>query len=504
MRVSIAKKPDDLVNFPTKNVASIEELAGLIVEHSYSLSTFTGGYRKKSNFIQAEAIGLDFDEGYTLTEAVKDFADAAHIIAPTRSHGVEKNGKIQDRFRVILFLSEPIRSPEVFEATWFALAEIFPKLDHACKDPSRFFFPSMYVESINAKGSLVAPVQPAPKPEKKEVNIDDYLPGTRGELGRATKEFLDKGFQEGGRNNATVKAAKDFQQNLYPIEEAIETIVSALHRNGTIAADFPESEVISTIRSAYRSEPKHDPRIKQLAFKLQPIGELYRDNTEVDWLVHELLSVGGVSVFSADPKAGKSTILRQLAREVLRGGRFLDRQCKQGAVQYYAIEEQKSVINKSFRRLGVRDDEPLLVHLGDALTDDKWNDFREILITMRPALAIVDTMFDFIEVESENNYKEVKRELRKLRSIARESGTHIVLVHHNSKGSKDDKRRGNRSILGSTAISGGVDTIIVMEIEGETRFITTSGREVRRWAHYPLEFHSNDFTYTLGKHAEDF
>ena len=162
------------------------------------------------------------------------------------------------------------------------------------------------------------------------------------------------------------------------------------------------------------------------------------------------------------------------------------------------------MVNASFQRLGVSGKEPLFVHVGDPLADSKMEDFRDLLMEQKPALAVIDTLFDFVDVESENNYKEVKRELRRMRNIARETGTHILLVHHNSKGQKDDRRRGNRGILGSQAIAGGVDTIMVLEVEGSTRVITTSGREIKRWNNRELVWNEKDATYSLGPETDDF
>jgi RecA-family ATPase len=231
---------------------------------------------------------------------------------------------------------------------------------------------------------------------------------------------------------------------------------------------------------------------------------MYKDKTEIDWVVDELLMVGGLSIISADPKAGKSTVARQLVKEVLRGGTMFGRKCRKGAVMYFGMEEHTQVLNKSFNRLGIKEEDPLLIHVGDVLTDDAFNDFRETLIELKPVLVVVDTMMDLIQVESENNYGEMKTKLRKLRQVARDSGTHILCVHHNNKsGGDNDKRRGNQRILGSQAISGGMDAILVIELEGKTRYITSSGREVKQWHRQPLEFDYPSFTYTLGVKKQD-
>jgi hypothetical protein len=499
VQISIGTDKNEMKNFKVLQVKNSEELAKVITETNYSLGIFKDGLRNKANFISTEAIGLDFDAGYTLEQAKTDFAEYSHIIAPSKSHRVEKNGLVSDRFRVILFLKTPITDVNVFESTWHSLFEKWPQADKACKDASRFFYPSQSIEAIRKGGKLIEVVLPKPKSEPKVANNLDYIsPSVRGTIARETIKFLETGVESGGRNHATHKAAKEFQQAMYTLEEAESQIVEALNANGTIANDFTESEVLATIRSAYNTEAKHEARITPKAFNLKPLSELYKTKADISWLVDGLLAVGGVSLMASDPKSGKSTIARQLMRDIIRGGNFFGRKCKQGTVHYYALEEQLEVLNKSFQRLGLDGTEPLFVHIGDPLTDAGFEDFKESILEHKPALAVVDTMFDLIQVESENNYKDIKRELRKVRKLARESGTHILLIHHNSKGSKDDKRRGNRSILGSTAIAGGVDTIMVIEVDGKTRIINTSGRETKDWYQRELVFDFNDRTYSLG------
>jgi hypothetical protein len=502
MQISVSKSTNDLKNFESQLV-TFGHLQHIVCHKNYSLGLFKDGIRRKENFLTADAIGLDFDSGYSLEQALIDFADFKHIIAPTRSHQKEKNGKVEDRFRVILFLTEPITDAETFEATWFKLQKRWPKCDPQCKDASRFFYPSVSIRSSKASGGLIIPVKPEPKVIKQEIPVNTAVPGQRGKLSNKTLELLLKGIEPGNRNGETYKIAKDFQQNLYEFEDACAQIVSALEKNNTIDRDFPEEEVVAAIKSAYNRDAKHDPRIKPRAFNLLPINQLYQAKSQLEWLVDKLFTVGGVSLVSSDPKAGKSTLVRQLIRDVLQGKDFLGRKCKQGAVHYYGIEEQVEVVNASFRRLGVTSHDPLLVHIGDLLNETPMEDFKEILRETKPVLAVIDTLFDFVDVESENNYKEVKKELRKIRQIARETNTHIMLIHHNSKQQKDDKRRGNRGILGSQAIAGGVDTIVVIEVDGGTRIISTSGREIKQWKNKEIIFNDTTCTYSLGADVDD-
>jgi hypothetical protein len=168
------------------------------------------------------------------------------------------------------------------------------------------------------------------------------------------------------------------------------------------------------------------------------------------------------------------------------------------------LEEQVEVVNESFQKLGVGSEEALSVHIGEPLTEQVTKDFADMVMSLKPSLVVVDTLFDLIDAE-ENNYKEVKKAMRAIRKLARASGSHIALVHHSGKGDSNPKfrSRGQRAILGSTAISGGVDAIMIMEVNGQQRQLMATGRGVRRFRNCVLRFDSRDDTYTLGPEAKD-
>lgn len=498
MKISVSNYGKSKTYTPVE-ISNYSELEKVILSQPYSLAIFKDNLRNKENFLQTELVGLDFDEGVTLQEAEDLLKDYMYVIAPTKSHRKEKNGNVCDRFRVILFLSEPITDNATFEATWHSVYEKFPKIDKACKDSCRYFDPSTEVYRFNSKGIKITPVAPKPKEVKAPVEVS---PGQTGKLAKRTLEFLTLGTQPGQKHHELYAAARDAHQNLYSIEWFSQQVELLAEKTGDDS--YVDSGAIKTIEDAFNKEPKHDPRIEPRAFKLQKLGELYKDKTEVEWIVDELFSAGGVSLISGDPKAGKSTLVRQLIRDILRAGTFLGRRCKQGSVHYYAIEEQVQVLNSSFKRLGLTENDQLWVHVGDPLTDNSYQDFHDILCETKPTVAILDTVFDVVNVKSQNDYDEVKKAFRKVRRTARESGTHIVLIHHNGKDNGQFKRQGNGRILGSQAIAGGVDTILVFEVDGRTRLVTSSGRQIKPWHRRELVYQEKDNTYTLGPEKEEF
>lgn len=107
---------------------------------------FSHGQRHTKNFSYADVIGLDVDDGMSLDEASKVFAEQKlhGFIALSKSHGVEKQGKPAcDRFRIVVIPNKRITNKDVFDATFSALASLFGNAtDDNSKDCARFYNPA--------------------------------------------------------------------------------------------------------------------------------------------------------------------------------------------------------------------------------------------------------------------------------------------------------------------------------------------------------------------------
>jgi DNA-binding transcriptional ArsR family regulator len=195
------------------------------------------------------------------------------------------------------------------------------------------------------------------------------------------------------------------------------------------------------------------------AFALTPLGDLLNEPEEaVAWLVEGLLPSGGVSLLAAKPKVGKSTTARCLALCVARGMPFLGRTTVQGPVVYLALEEKRAEVAKHFRRLGATEADPIHIHVG-AAPEAALEALAAVIDEYYPALVIVDPLLRLVRVRDANDYAEVTRALEPVIELARLSGSHIMLIHHASKG----ERTGGDAILGSTALFGAVDTALLMK-----------------------------------------
>ena len=110
----------------------------LMEGHSYSQFTFAEGHRKSDNNMgYSDTLILDFDDGMTLTQAEKNFANFRALVVTTKSHRLSGNG---DRFRVILKLKTPlIVPPEDFKDIMSAMFLALGEPDAATKDMARAY-----------------------------------------------------------------------------------------------------------------------------------------------------------------------------------------------------------------------------------------------------------------------------------------------------------------------------------------------------------------------------
>jgi hypothetical protein len=199
-------------------------------------------------------------------------------------------------------------------------------------------------------------------------------------------------------------------------------------------------------------------------FSLAPLGALLAEPEEaVQWLVDGLLPSGGVSLLAAKPKVGKSTLARNLALCVARGAPFLGRATAQGVVVYLALEEKRGEVARHFRKMGATGDSageaplPVYVHVG-AAPEEAMAALAAAVAAHRPVLVIIDPLLRLVRLRDANDYAEVTRALEPVVELARQSGAHLLLVHHLAKG----ERAGGDAILGSTALFGAVDTALLL------------------------------------------
>jgi len=463
-------------------VKSMEEVAALMYTKTISPSFFKDDYRNNKNFEGADFIMLDIDENCTLVEALKKFKNYKYAIATTRNHQKEKNGIVADRFRVLLQLEERITNPQDFKATYEELAKEFPFLDEQCKDPSRQFFPSPGKVKKRLDGELVKVRRWV---EKKEEKIDIKL---KAKLLPSTLNFIAFGAPKGRWNHEINIACFDLRRQGYSKEEA-----TALLRKATGRLDDKDTGVIESV---YNKEDMEPPRgMSENPFNFVKIKEILHSKEKLDWLVEGVLTRGGLSIFAGPPKSGKSTLVRQLTKCMVTGDHFLNRKVTQGRVLYLALEEQAALLKEQFKKVGIKDDHDIMVHVGSVYGESRFEYLKQYALEYKPDFIVVDTLFLFMQFENGNDYGGVNEAMTVLRDLARETNSHVIAIHHTNKG----EALGPRSIMGSGALFGAVDCAIILSQFGQKRKISTTGRGIKPFDMQEIDFDPLTETYHIAE-----
>ena len=158
---------DDKLNY-SKKVANVKEVVELDSQtdidsikyyfgHTiHSPYQWNNGVRNSENFIETNALFLDFDESISINDWKKSvFSKFNQIIYVSRSHQLLKDDVIVDRFHVLLLLDKTLTVGKEVTNMLIRIRNILAgmgyKLDK-CIDVSRYIFPSRYEgnENVNS------------------------------------------------------------------------------------------------------------------------------------------------------------------------------------------------------------------------------------------------------------------------------------------------------------------------------------------------------------------
>ena len=203
-----------------------------------------------------------------------------------------------------------------------------------------------------------------------------------------------------------------------------------------------------------------------------PLRELLSEPEEqVQWLLEKRLPAGGLSLIAGRPKSGKSTFARCLTLAVARGEPFLGWATEKGPVFYLGLEEKRSEVRAHFAAMGATEDDNVSVFIEPSPTDG-FLQLRDAVQRDHPVLIVVDPLLKLIRVKDANDYALVSQALEPLLSLARDTGAHVLTVHHSPKNTSP----GGDAILGSTAIFAAVDTALLLRRTEQYRTLSSIQR----------------------------
>jgi hypothetical protein len=240
-----------------------------------------------------------------------------------------------------------------------------------------------------------------------------------------------------------------------------------------LAAGHDRAELVALAKAAPVWTPTNDQAPGSSPLPFTSCAALMAEPDEAyDWLVKDRFAAGSVNLLGGRPKAGKSTLARALALSVARGEPWLGHVCHFGHVVFVALEDKRSEVRQHFRRMGADGREALRFLIGRA-PDDLLPKLTQLLADGDTIdLLIIDTAQRLLTVKDTNDYAMVSAAFEPVLALARTRGVCIVLVHHLGK----SDRQGIDGVLGSTAWTGSVDNVLILNRTDRYRVLSSVQR----------------------------
>jgi len=200
---------------------------------------------------------------------------------------------------------------------------------------------------------------------------------------------------------------------------------------------------------------------------------------EIKWVIPGLIGEGLTIVYGS-PKVGKSWLALSLAIAAACGGRFLgELQASKTEPLYLALEDTDRRINNRLKKLNAQG-----AGLENLKITSRWRDGyigldNYLNENCSIGLVIIDTLAQFANIEDINAYAETTATMARLKRMADERKTAIVVIHHAKKGRADGKDW-LENALGSTGLTGAADSMIYIDRPNREKpeaVLYTTGRD---------------------------
>lgn len=227
-------------------------------------------------------------------------------------------------------------------------------------------------------------------------------------------------------------------------------------------------------------------------------------NEKIIWLVEGLLPAVGTSIIGAPPKTGKSILARQLCASVHNGDPFLGRESMRGRALYFSTQESPSNIAAHFRAMGYgdRDTMPAVIAVRRV---ERQNAIESLDKTLEEnpgfKLVLIDMIVDFLPVTDTNDYEETRKVFAGIATLADKHKLHVAVTHHSKKVKQENSVH---DLLGSTAMPGAVDQVIMLSVDrAKNRYLTSSQRYGDDIEETSLNWNAELRRMSLGRTADE-
>lgn len=250
---------------------------------------------------------------------------------------------------------------------------------------------------------------------------------------------------------------------------------AAMNLNGRSAADVV-LEVLSKVSALGRSVTEQGP-----ARGIDAADLLCKDMPPPIYILKPFLAEG-LTLLAASPKAGKTTLMRQIAEAVNCGSEVLGEKCIKGDVLFLSLEEGEVLFKEKLKMMKLPEENLRGIRLEfewpqAARGVDRLRDWLKSRSGERPAaFIIIDSLARFRLTPSTkaNIFMEDYNSLKILADLCKEfPGVAICVLHHTTKANHDDPLA---CISGSHGLTAAIDGYMVLTRKASEFKLHAGGR----------------------------
>jgi hypothetical protein len=231
---------------------------------------------------------------------------------------------------------------------------------------------------------------------------------------------------------------------------------------------------------------------RKTSFKLHDLMMLESEGS--NWLIPRFLPANGLLLLSGLAKDGKSTLLYDMLRAVVKQEEFLGEvPLKQCRVLWIQAEENEFKIRENVEGAGLLYDPEVLlrdpIRFEQNWAIDDLDRLEQWVVEFHPDVIFFDSLRALSKTSGlSENSQEFANPVYELQSRLKEMKIPGVMIHHNNK---NKEALGLASIAGSSAIPGACDDVIQLvrcdeNPESTKRHIKLSGRNIK--GRYSINF----------------
>lgn len=283
-------------------------------------------------------------------------------------------------------------------------------------------------------------------------------------------------IQQGNRNQSFASLAGSLRSRGYGVDEIFGLLEAKAKE-----VDFPLNELRMVCQSIGRYPAPEAPKLESQG---ESVESFLAEQEPVKWICKPFIAEQSIGIIGGLPESRKSWIMVDLAVECARGGGLWLNKFPVKGTKVLLIDQERSKAEVQRRLkaviagkgLNVRDiSSSLFVRSGSTTRinlQPSFDALRKEISDLRPRLILVDSLATF-HTMNESSRAEIQQVMENIKALRNEFGCSIVIIHHETKNSYQNKKEGAEpsylDLAGNVAIPAAAEMVVnITKHDGES------------------------------------